>query len=71
MLSFNSCMQGLDGVMQRLLQCISWKQIPKRVQDAARNILLRMEGKHRNPPPISLITLLLMPPTQAPAFPEP
>lgn len=64
-------MQGLEGVMQRLLQLISWKQLPNRIQDAARNILLRMEGKHRNLPPISLITLLLMPPTQNPAFPEP
>ena len=56
---------------QRLLQLISWKQLPNRIQDAARNILLRMEGKHRNLPPISLITLLLSPPTQVPAFPEP
>lgn len=64
-------MQGLDGVLQRLLQLISWKLLSKRIQDAARNMLLRMEGKHRNPPPISLITLLLMPPTHAPAFPEP
>ena len=64
-------MQGLEGVNQRLLQLISWKQLPNRIQDAARNILLRMEGKHRNLPPISLITLLLSPPTQVPAFPEP
>lgn len=64
-------MQGLEGVKQRLLQLISWKQLPNRIQDAARNILLRMEGKHRNLPPISFITLLLMPPTQVPAFPEP
>ena len=64
-------MQGLEGVKQRLLQLISWKQLSNRIQDAARNILLRLEGKHRNLPPISLITLLLMPPTQVPAFPEP
>ena len=57
--------------MQRLLQLISWKQLATRIQDAARNVLLRLEGKHRNPPPISFITLLLMPPTQVPAFPEP
>ena len=66
-----NAVQGLEGVMQRLLQLISWKQLPNRIQDAARNILLRMEGKHRNLPPISLITLLLTPPPQTPAFPEP
>jgi hypothetical protein len=63
--------QGLEGVKARLLQLISWKSLPARCQDAARNVLVRLESKNRKAPPISLMTLLLLPPAPVAAFPDP
>ncbi|CAL8467717.1 g7255 [Coccomyxa elongata] len=62
---------GMEGVKARLLQLVSGKVLSVRCQDAARNVLVRLESHNRKAPPISLMTLLLQPPTPVPAFPEP
>lgn len=49
---------------------ISWKQLPIRCRDAARSLSLRLDGKHRNAPVLSLITLLMLPPPSVKVPPE-
>ena len=57
--------QGAKGVRERVGDLISWKALPMNCRDAARALLLHLEGK-RNAPLFGFITLLL-PPPPAPA----